>query len=61
MEFAGVYKSSISFELGGKSGLAGVSYDLLLSRKWRMGLGLGFPAAGADVKFYPFGVKRRPG
>ena len=58
MEFAGVFKSSISLELGGKSGFAGVSYDLLLSRKWRLGLGAGFLGMGADIKFHPFGVKR---
>ena len=58
MEFAGVFKSSISLEGGGKSGFAGLSCDLLLSRKWRIGFGGGFCGAGADVKFYPFGVKR---
>lgn len=58
MEFAGVYKSSLSLELGGKSGYTGVSYDLLLSRKWRLGLGIGYPGVGTDLKFHPFGVKR---
>ncbi len=58
MEFAGVFKSSISLEGGGKSGFAGISYDLLLSRKWRVGIGGGYSGAGADVKFYPWGVKR---
>ncbi|NOQ74741.1 MAG: hypothetical protein GQ574_22195 [Crocinitomix sp.] len=58
MEFAGVFKSSISLEGGGKSGYGGISYDLLLSRKWRVGIGGGYSGAGADVKFYPWGVKR---
>jgi hypothetical protein len=58
MEFEGVFKSSISLEGGGKSGFAGISYDLLLSRKWRVGIGGGYAGAGADVKFYPWGVKR---
>lgn len=59
MEFAGVFKSSVSLEGGGKSGFVGVSYDLLLSRKWRIGIGGGYSGAGADIKFYPFGVKRK--
>lgn len=58
MEFAGVYKSSISLEIFGKSGFVGASYDVLLSRKWRLGLGAGYAGGGADLKFYPFGVKR---
>ncbi|MFT5822017.1 MAG: hypothetical protein ACI8ZM_003273 [Crocinitomix sp.] len=58
MEFAGVFKSSISLEGGGKSGFVGISYDLLLSKKWRVGIGGGYSGAGADVKFYPWGVKR---
>ena len=58
MEFAGVFKSSISAEFGGKAGLAGVSYDLLLSKRWRIGAGIGYPGAGMDVKLYPKGVGR---
>lgn len=58
MEFAGVFKSSVSLELGGKSGYAGVSYDLLLTEKWRLGLGVGYPGAGLDVKCFPFSVRR---
>ena len=58
MEFAGVFKSAINLEGGGKSGFVGISYDLLLSRKWRVGIGGGYSGAGADVKFYPWGVKR---
>lgn len=60
MEFAGVFKSAIGVELGGKSGLVGVNYDLLFSRHVRMGLGLGYAGAGAELKFFPFGgVKRQ--
>lgn len=58
MEFAGVYKCAINLEGGGKTGFVGLSYDYLLSRRWRVGVGLGYPGVGADVKFYPTGVKR---
>lgn len=58
MEFEGIYKSSISLELGGKSGLVGVSYDLLLSPRWRFGVGGGYSGAGIDLKFYPGKVQR---
>ncbi len=29
-----------------------------MSRKWRVGVGIGYPGVGGEVKFYPFGVKR---
>lgn len=58
MEFAGVFKSSINVELGGKTGFGGLSYDLLLSRRIRLGLGIGYPAAGVEIMCFPFGVKR---
>lgn len=58
MEFSGVFKSSISLELAGKSGWVGASYDLLLSRRLRLGIGVGYPGAGLDFKCYPYGVGR---
>jgi hypothetical protein len=58
MEFAGVYKSAVGVELGGKSGYIGITYDHLLSRRWRLGLGVGYPGFGGEVKCFPFGVKR---
>lgn len=58
MEFAGVFKSSINVELGGKTGFGGLSYDLLLSRRIRLGLGAGYPAVGAEIICFPFGIKR---
>lgn len=58
MEFSGVFKSSISLEGFGKSGLIGVSYDVLLSKRWRWGIGGGYAGFGTAIKWYPTGVKR---
>ncbi len=58
MEFAGVFKSAINVEGFGKTGFVGISYDHLLSARWRVGVGVGYPGFGADLKFYPWKVKR---
>lgn len=58
MEFAGVYKSTISAEIGGKSGFVGISYDRLLSARTRIGVGAGFKGVGLDFKYYPIMVSR---
>ncbi len=58
MEFSGVFKSSISVELGGKSGFIGVSYDRLLSSHSRIGVGAGYSGVGLDFKYYPRQVQR---
>ena len=57
-EFAGVYKSSISFNIGGTSGFFGGSYDVFLSPRWRFEVGAGFPACGIGFSYYPFPIKR---
>ena len=58
MEFSGVFKSTISLELGGKSGYVGVSYDRLLSSHSRIGIGAGYSGVGLDFKYYPRQVQR---
>jgi hypothetical protein len=58
MEFSGVFKSSISVELAGASGYVGLVYDLFLKEKLRVGASIGYPGAGVNVKWYPFGIGR---
>lgn len=58
MEFSGVFKSTISLELGGKSGFVGVSCDRLLSSHSRIGIGVGYAGVGVDFKYFPRHVKR---
>lgn len=57
-EFEGVYRSTLSVNIGGVAGIIGVSYDVLLSRHWQFECGLGFPAFGYGFSYYPFSVKR---
>lgn len=57
-EFEGVYRSTISVNVGGVTGIVGVSYDVLLSRHWQFECGLGFPAIGFGFSYYPFSIKR---
>ncbi|MEO9531274.1 MAG: hypothetical protein ABJG68_11880 [Crocinitomicaceae bacterium] len=57
-EFAGVYRSSVSAHFGGVTGLIGFSYDFLLSRRWAVEVGCGYPATGFGFKFYPFKIER---
>lgn len=57
-EFGGLYRSAISANFSGVTGLVGVSYDALLSKKWSVELGGGFPGMGAGFTFYPWAVER---
>ena len=58
MEYSGVFKSALSLELAGGAGYAGIAYDLFLMEKIRLGVGVGYPGVGANLKIYPFGIGR---
>jgi hypothetical protein len=57
-QFGGLYRSAISANAGGVSGLVGITYDLLLSKHWNFEIGGGYPGAGFGFTYYPIEVER---
>ena len=58
IQFAGVYKNSISLNGGGTSGTGGISWEHLLSKHLVFDFGLGYIGGGAGFKFLPYAVQR---
>ena len=56
--FGGVYKSAVSFNLGGVTGLAGFTYDYFMSQHWRFEAGIGYYSVGIGFDYYPWAIKR---
>lgn len=50
-EFGGVYRSAVSINAGGVGGLVGVSYEALLSQRWRFEMGIGGMELDTDFNF----------
>lgn len=57
-ELNGLYRSAVSANFSGVTGLIGLSYDVLLSKKWAFEIGGGFPGAGAGFTWFPWPVER---
>jgi len=57
-EFGGVYRSALTFNIGGVTGIAGVTYDVLIAKKMGFEIGGGFLGGGVGFTYYPFGIKR---
>jgi hypothetical protein len=60
-EFAGVFRSALSANFGGVSGVIGITYDVLLSEHWGFEVGGGYPGAGFGFTYCPFKVERSKG
>lgn len=58
IQFGGVYKNTISLNAGGTSGLAGVSYERLLTKNLLFDVGVGYLGGGVGFHFYPWMVQR---
>ncbi len=57
-EFGGLYKSSISVNVGGTSGFIGGSFEHFVNPHLQLEIGGGFPACGIGLNVYPWKVKR---
>ena len=57
-EFGGIYKSSISVNVGGTSGIIGGSFEHFVNPHLQLEVGAGFPACGIGVNIYPWKIKR---
>lgn len=57
-EFGGIYKSSISANVGGTSGIIGGSFEHFVNPHLQFEIGAGFPACGIGINIYPWAVKR---
>lgn len=57
-QFGGVYKSSISANLGGVTGFGGFTYEYLMGPHWQVEAGIGFWSLGVGFDYYPWVVKR---
>jgi hypothetical protein len=57
-QFGGVYKSAVSLNVGGVTGIAGFSYDYFINDHWRFQAGLGFPGVGFGFDYYPWSIQR---
>jgi hypothetical protein len=57
-EFGGVYKSALSLNVGGVTGIAGITYDLLIAKKMGFEIGAGYLGGGIGFTYYPFGIER---
>ncbi|UKN02895.1 hypothetical protein K6119_05125 [Paracrocinitomix mangrovi] len=57
-EFGGLYRSTVSFNLGGVTGWGGLTYDVLLSNNVGFEVGGGYLGGGFGFDFYPWRVER---
>ena len=58
IEFGGVYKNTVSLNIGGTSGIAGISLERMLTKNLLIDLGVGYLGGGIGFKIYPWAVKR---
>ncbi len=57
-EFGGLYRSAVSANFSGVTGLIGGTYDVLLSKNWAFEVGGGFPGMGVGFTCFPWSVER---
>lgn len=58
IEFGGVYKNTLSLNIGGTSAAGGISWEHLFTKNLMMDIGIGYLGGGAGFKIYPWSVKR---
>ncbi|MBN4072972.1 hypothetical protein JYT74_02915 [Crocinitomix catalasitica] len=58
IQFGGVYKNTLSINLGGTSAAAGISFEHLISKNLMIDIGIGYVGGGIGLKIYPWAVKR---